>query len=175
MFNLFKKANEGSKDDCYLIKSGVFEQKIIDEDIMDDYNDLLRDKEISDFYKDLIRYFLIPYNISLLKFTLNKEYFENPYPIDFQHNHKHIAPSLKKIKENPFDIAMGYPSWFIIAFPDVSLWVMKGAGLELIKNRLKNLSEEELVDGNHLRSNILNDIIKLYQSNTNKILECKKY
>jgi hypothetical protein len=175
MFNLFKKTNEGSKDDCYLIKSGVFEQKILDDDKIDLYNDLLRDDKIPENYKDLIRYFLIPNKISILKYTLNKEYYENPFPVDFHNNHKHIAPSLKKIKENPFDIAMGYPSWFFIAFPDVAFWAMKGDGLELIKKRFKNLSEEELIDGNHIRANLLNDIIKLYQNNTNKPLECKIY
>ena len=175
MFNLFKKTNEGSKDDCYLIKSGVFEQKILDEDKLDHYNDLLRDNKIPENFKDLIRYFLIPYKISILKYTLNKEYYEDPFPVDFHNNHKHIAPSLKKIKENPFDIAMGYPSWFFIAFPDVAFWAMKSDGLELIKKRFKNLSEEELIEGNHIRANLLNDIIKLYQNSTNKPLECKIY
>jgi hypothetical protein len=175
MFKLFSKKNEGNAGDCYLIKSGVFEQNILNDDKLDHYNDLLRDNEIPENFKDLIRYFLIPYKISILKFTLNKEYYENPFPVDFHNNHKHIAPSLKKIKENPFDIAMGYPSWFYVAFPDVALWAMKDDGLELIEKRFKNLSEEELVDGNHIRANLLNDIIKLYQSNINKPLECKKY
>jgi hypothetical protein len=175
MFNLFQKTNDGSKDDCYLIKSGVLKQKTLDDDKIDQYNDLLQDKETPDFFKDLIRNFLIPYKISPLKFTLNKKYYEDPFPMDLEHDHKHIAPSLKKIKENPWDIAMGYPSWFFVAFPDVALWVMKGAGLEIIKSRFKNLSAEELIDGKHLRANLLNDIIKLYQSNTNKPLECKKY
>ena len=88
MFNLFKKTNEGSKDDCYLIKSGVFEQKILDDDKIDLYNDLLRDDKIPENYKDLIRYFLIPNKISILKYTLNKEYYENPFPVDFHNNHK---------------------------------------------------------------------------------------
>ena len=99
MFNLFKKTNEGSKDDCYLIKSGVFEQKILDDDKLDLYNDLLLDDKIPENFKDLIRYFLIPNKISILKYTLNKEYYEDPFPVDFRNNHKHIAPSLKKIKE----------------------------------------------------------------------------
>lgn len=80
MFNLFKKNNEGSKDDCYLIKSGVFEQKILDDDKLDHYNDLLCDDKIPENFKDLIRYFLIPYKISILKYTLNKEYYEDPFP-----------------------------------------------------------------------------------------------
>ena len=175
MFNLFKKINEGNKADCYLIKSGIFENKILDEDNLEDYNELLHDNEIPDFYKDLVRYFLLPYKISLLKFTLNKEYYEDPFPVDLQYDHKHIAPSLKKIKENPFDIAIGYPKWFFIAFPDVALWAMKGAGLELIERKFKNLNEEDVIDGSHIKATILNDIIGMYQNNTNKSLECKKY
>jgi hypothetical protein len=115
------------------------EQKILDDDKLDLYNDLLLDDKIPENFKDLIRYFLIPNKVSILKYTLNKEYYEDPFPVDFRNNHKHIAPSLKKIKENPFDIAMGYPSWFFIAFPDVAFWAMKGDGLELIKKRFKNL------------------------------------
>jgi hypothetical protein len=175
MFNIFNKKNEGNKDDCYLIKSGVLEQKTLDEDNLDHYNDILRDVEVDQQFKDLIRYFLIPYKISILKFSLNQEYYQNPYPIDFENNHRHIAPSLKKIKENPLDVAMGYPSWFFIAFPDVALWAMKGEGVELVVRKFKNFSEEELVEGNYIRTHLLNDIIKLYQSNTNKPLECKLY
>lgn len=175
MFNLFNKKNDGNKEDCYLLKSGVFEKKIQDDDNLEQYNDILHDDEASNNFKDLIRYFLIPYKISILKYTLNKEYYEDPFPIDNHNNHKHIAPSLKKLKENPLEIAMGYPSWFLIAFPDVSLWVMKGDGFEIIKNRFEKCTEEELSDGNHIRLNLLNDIIKLYLLKTNKSLECKKY
>ena len=175
MFNLLTKKYEGNKEDCYLLKSGSFEQKILDDDKLELYNDLLRDNKTSDNIKDVIRGFFIPYKISLLKFSLNKEYYENPHTVIFYNNDKHIAPSLKKIMENQFDIAMGYPSWFIIAFPDVVLWVMQGDGFEIINKRFKNLTDDEIGDGNHIRPNLLNDTIKLYQSNTSKPLECKKY
>ncbi len=175
MFNLFKRINEGNKSDCYLIKSGVFEQKILDDDKLEHYNNLLCDEEIPKNFKDLILYFLIPYKISILKYSLNKEYFADPFPYDLHNKHKHIAPSLTKIKENQFDIPMGYPSWFFIAFPDVALWVMKGEGIQHVKKRIKDLSEEDLFDGNHIRTNFLHDFIKLYQTNTNKPLECKKF
>ena len=178
MLNFFNNKNQNRKEDCYLYKSGVIPEEILEDDNLDKYNLLLQDEKTSDFLKSLIKYFLVPYKISLLKFTLNKEYYENPYPIDFTNNHIYISPSLKKIKklkENPFNIPLGYPNWFFIAFPDVALWAFEGEGLKLIKNRFKNIPEDELVDGKHISPDLLDDIIKLYQNNTNKQLECKKY
>lgn len=175
MFNIFNKKNEGSKKDCYLINSGVFDKNVLDVDQIDQYNDFLKDAKFPDRQKDLIRNFLIPYKISPLKFNLNQQYYRDPYPVDLQNDHKHIAPSLRKIKENSSENAMGYPSWFFTAFPDVALWAITGEGNKLIKERFQNLTEEEIIDGNHIRPNILNETIKLYLQNTNKLLECKKF
>lgn len=186
MFNFFKKRkiNKNNissnldflkKEDCYLFLSGVFEQNILDDDKLENYNELLIDIEVHDNYKDLIRYFLLPYKISSLKFTLNHEYYRDPFPSDIRHKHKHIAPSLRKIKEQPFEIALGYPSWFFAAFPDVSLWAMRGEGKELVLNKFRSLSEDEIIQNNSIRSEHLHEIIELYKSNTNKTLECMKY
>jgi hypothetical protein len=177
MFNLFNKNNDGNKQDCYLIKSQLIDQKILDND-MNYYKEIFESEEIPLFFKDLAKNFLLPYKISFLKFSFNKEYYEDPFPLDLQNDHKHIAPSLKElknIKENQFGIPMGYPSWFLIAFPDVALWAIKGAGLKLIENKYKNLTDEELNDGRYIRAELLNDIIKMYQSVTKKALECKNY
>lgn len=175
MFNFFKRKIKGDRQNCYLIQSGAFEQRILDNDKLILYNDLLRDDEIPEDFKVVIQSFLIPYKISVLKYTLNEEYFEEPFSADFQKTVLHIAPSLRKIRENPFDIPMGYPRWFFIAFPDVVLWAMKGEGFESIKRRYRNLSEEEIVDDNYIRSSLLHDIINLYQNTTNKPLECRLY
>jgi len=180
MFNFFRKTNEinknvGNKEDCYLYKSKVLDQRILDDDKLEHYNDLLFDENVPVYFKDLIKYFLLPYKISILKFTFNKEYFEDPFPFDFEHNHQHIAPSLRVIKEDQFNIPMGYPSWFCAGFPDVAIWAMKGDGRELIFKRYENLPEEELIEGRYIKADIINDMIKLYQSNTNKPLECKLY
>ena len=139
------------------------------------YNDLLRSDEISEQRRNLIKDFLLPYEISLLKYTLNGEYFNNPFPVDLHHNHKHIAPSLKRLKENQFDIALGYPKWFLFAFPDVALWARYGEGAELVLRRFKNLSEKDAIEGNQIKAFLLHEIIQLYQRNINKPLECKKY
>ncbi len=173
MFSFVKKYNEGSKDDCYLKNSGVLEQEILDQDTMENYNDYLDNPKIPCFFKGLIKNILIPYKISLLKFIFNTEYFEKPYPADFLYDHKHIAPSLKKIKEESIDIPMGYPNWFVVVFPDVALWAIKGSGKSVVKNKLKNLSAKDLDDSNHLRVHLLEYIVELYLRKTNKPLECK--
>lgn len=173
MFNFFRKTE--SKDKCYLITSNAFEKKVLDEDSLSLYNGILNDEKASGYFKDLIIKFLLPFKISLLKFSLNKEFYEDPFPVNI-HNNIQVAPSLKIIKENPFDyISLGYPSWFYMAFPDVALWAMNGEGQILIKNKFKKYSEDELTDGNHIRANLLKYIIKLYLSKTGKSLECKKY
>jgi hypothetical protein len=173
MSNIFIKTD--GPENCYLIASKVFEKKILDDDSLSIWNDHLNDPEAPDDQKFLIINFLLPYKISVLKFLLNKDYWEDPFPVDFTNNHKHIAPSLKKIKESRYDIALGYPDWFFVAFPDVAFWAMKGPGKSLIMSKFKNYPEEKLSDGNYLRPNLLNEIIKMYLNNTGNPLECKKY
>jgi len=109
-----------------------------------------------------------------MKFSLNIEFYDNPFPVDIYHNHKHIAPSLKEIKDNCY-IAQGYPDWFYAAFPDVALWAIKGEGFVQIKNKFEKLPEKELIEGNQIKMNLLDDIINTYINNTGKSLECKKY
>lgn len=174
MINIFKKTDD--LKDCYLIASNVFEKKVLDEDKLELYNELLLDSEIPDSLKFLIKNFLLPYKISILKWTLNKEYYEDPYPVDFRNDHKQIAPSLKIIKQDPVGTwTEGYPSWFYIVFPDVLLWAIKGEGNRLIKKKFEYYSEEQFIEGNRIRPDVLNEIIQMYLKNTGKPLECKKY
>jgi len=175
MFNFLKKVKAGNQNDCYLINSGVVEKKILDDDKLEYYNVLLQDNKNSNDFKNVIKDFLVPYKISLLKFFLNKEYYEDPFPVDMQNNHKQIAPSLRIIKKNPSEVAMGYPIWFFVAFPDVALWAMKGDGHDLIIKRFGHLTEEDLIYNNEIRPVILDETIKLYQDFTKKPLECKNF
>lgn len=172
------KINNGT---CYLTKSDAIKPEMIEDDKLNNYHDLLQDEEIPDSFKNIIKRFLLPYRISILKYSLNNEYFNKSThflslpPPDLIHKHSYIAPSLKQIKENPMNMAMGYPSWFYIAFPDVYLWASKGYGSTLITNKYKSFKEIEFVSDGIIRLEILDDIIKLYLSNTNKTLECIKY
>jgi len=44
-----------------------------------------------------------------------------------------------------------------------------------IKNKFEKLPEKELIEGNQIKMNLLDDIINTYINNTGKSLECKKY
>jgi hypothetical protein len=138
------------------------------------YENILTEDEISNSFKYIIKKFLIPYKISFLKYGLNNEYFNYPIPAGFR-DVSHIAPSLVELKKNTFDIALGYPNWFLKAFPDVAIWVMKGDGFNLIQKKFKLLSEDDLSDGNFIRAEILNEVIKLYLIKTQKKLECRNH
>lgn len=167
-------SGEGSLH-CYLIRSGAFEKKLLDQDTLALYNSLLQDTTTSDFYKDIIRYFLLPYEISLLKFNLNNAYYEDPFPLDPHTQYDHIAPSLRALKPHLSEATAAYPDWFFVAFPDVALWAIRGEGLPQVKSRFRQLSADEWLDGKHIHANWLNDIIQLYLSTTGQPLECKRY
>lgn len=160
---------------CYLWDSGVFDENQLAEDSLFLYNDYLNDNEVSDYFKQIIIEFLLPFKISFLKFNLNMEYFDDPFPTDIHNQHKHIAPSLKLLKQEPWDIPLGYPAWFISAFPDVVCWARRGTGKDLIFSKLEGLSEDQLIEGKHIKRKILLLIINMYLENTNEGLECKKY
>jgi len=165
--------------DCYLQQTS--EQwkakygKLLSDDKLEQWNELLADDELPVENQNIIKEFLIPHKISPLKWFLNNGYYKDPFPADFHYNHMHIAPTLKILKENPSHIAMGYPSWFFISFPDVAYWAMIGDGNAIIKSNFKNIKEEDLIDGKHIHKNWLNEIIKLYQESTRKALECQIY
>lgn len=170
---LFKKTNPSN--DCYLLSANVLDKETLNDSNWDNYDKHLQDPDIDPYFEKVINLFLKPYNISFLKWTLNNEYFKNPFPVDLKNNHRHIAPSLRKIKEDTTRRAMGYPNWFYAAFPDVLDWAAQDLGYEIVANLLRNYSEEELVDGNHLRLEVLVEIVNAYIEKAKKPLECKKY
>src|SRR5690554_3168750 len=139
MLSFFKKK---SSKDCYLLSSKVFDNKTLNNKKLEDFDRILTNPDTDPYFKKVINLFLKPYNISLLKWTLNDEYFKHPFPVDLHHNHRHIAPSLKRIKEDSTKRAMGYPSWFYAAFPDVLEWAAQNPGYEIVDNLLSKYSDE---------------------------------
>lgn len=159
----------------YLVKSGVFDYKTLIEDSLLSWNEILLNPAIDDFNKKLIHLFLKPYNLSQLKYFLNSEYFEDPYPVDFKNNHAQISPSLKLIKKEftKYYVA-GFPSWFYVCFPDVAIWTIYGEGNKIINKYLQNKSEEEYIEDNKLKMGILKFLIDSYLAKTKQKLECTK-
>ena len=172
LINFFKG---NSSKNCYLLSANVFDKKTLNNKDWDDYDKMLAEPDTDPYFKQVITMFFIPYKISFLKWTLNDEYFKNPFPVDLKYNHRHIAPSLKRIKEDSLKRAMGYPNWFYAAFPDVLEWAAQRQGFEVVNTLLSKYSDEELIDGNKLSLVVLVDIVNAYINTTKQPLECKKY
>jgi hypothetical protein len=156
---------------CYLHKSGVLPEKELEVDTIEVYSELLKELDIPEWLYHVITEFLVPFKISFVKFNLNREYYEQPFPVDFTHNHSYIAPSLRTLKK-PTNRPLGYPNWFFWAFPDVVVW---GSGNKLLEKHFGHLSKDQLVYNDTFRPEILYKLIKLYQKKTGKELECKLY
>lgn len=174
MFKLFSKKSNTTKD-CYLLSSNVLADEVLNDKDIEDYDKHLSNPDIDSYLKEVIRWFLKPYKISFLKWTLNDDYFRTPFPVDLKYNHSYIAPTLRKIKQDSTKRAMGYPNWFYAAFPDVLEWAAGKTGGEYIVNLFSKYSEEELVENNELRFEVLIKIVDSYIEKTKKPLECKKY
>ena len=161
------------KKDCYLRQSNKFSESMIEEDNLSKYDDLLTNSRLSTEFRNVISNFLIPYNISILKYTLNKEFFEDKTPSYVRLDRSHYAPSLRNLKEKQM-FAFGYPQWFYVAFPDVAYWAL-GSGNLRVKGLISNLAEEELSQNDLIKSSILQKLILVYKAEVNDIFECEIY
>lgn len=166
---------KGIDNSDYLVKAGTIDQKRLDEDSLELYDDILNG-DLDEYTKQIISIYYRPFEISILKYMLNREYLYDPNPIDLRHGHSQIAPSLKIIKENWISHnAPGYPSWFYMVFPDVAIWAIKGDGKKLIIKKFRKLNESEFIENKQIKGEYLIEIIKLYKSKTGNTLECAIY
>lgn len=152
----------------YLYESGIFSDEILREDSNVDYSKILDDVNLDNYQKEVLEYFIIPNRISILKISLNEEYFKDEFPVDFLYRHKHISPSLIKIKEyfdseypfyfmkggrnltkglnlgnNVFINILSYPKWFYHSFPDIAYWIFLESGGSVLE--MKYDSNKELL------------------------------
>ena len=78
------------------------------------------------------------------------------------------TPTLKKLLDSNEPIPMGFPEWFYIAYPDVTVWIMdnsKSIGEEF-KGR-----EDEIISENGPNLNFYRKMIDRYKKRVGK-LEC---
>lgn len=152
----------------YLLQADYLDQEILDSEKMLSWEEILADERTDEEFEEAIKDFLIPYRISVLKYSLNRDYYENPYQ-KLGSQDKHIAPSLKIIRDDFKYKVRFYPSWFYIAFPDVLKWAVDpNEGWPKVETILKPFSEVLLENQNHL----LNKIIELFY-NERQSLECE--
>lgn len=145
MYNFFNKSVKPRG--CYLSACSEMTKEMFEGDKLTFWDEVLEDPNLDNNLRTVIKTCLIPHKISFLKYTLNKEFFEDLNSSLLPEDVQHIAPSLIKIVQNRIDMPAGYPNWFFIAFPDVALWAMHGIGLDLVIKKLQKSSEIEASDG----------------------------
>ena len=161
-----------------VVQTGLISVKDLQSETIDKWHLILEDKETSDEFKILIKFFFIPFNISMIKVNFNLEYseevgsFGSSEHSSFWKNYDHIAPSLRQVYKDRFDIPLGYPKKFIACFPDVVNWAMKGEGLSLIKSTFYKRDPDQYITNRSLNLEVLIEIVLLYLKVSKKELEC---
>lgn len=138
---------------------------------LNQWREFANDPETPAKLRTIIYDFFIPYKISFIKCSINFDAISDPFRYIMYQDEPLFSKTLKCFQEDPSLKAMGYPDWFYSAFPDVAMWAIKGAGLSIIKQSFKNLSEDELIYNNSLRNEHLKFIVDLYISRTGNKLE----
>lgn len=160
-------------DPSYLHASQKVDKKILDAEKYERYFDIVMDQSAPDELKRVILKFFIPYKISLLKVKLNRDFLSNPYAYLYEDT-EIVAPSLVMLKKETLVLPPGYPDWFYAGFPDVAWWMIEGSGTKLIYEK-EGIPPSELMDGNHLKDNVIKEFIDKYLSETGNKLECSIY
>lgn len=150
-------------------KSDYLDTQVIDSQNLFSWEETVADVETDIEFKEVIEDFMIPYKISVLKYSFNAEYYQYPYTqIGFQE--ENVAPSLKIIKNNSRYKVRFYPSWFYVAFPDVLKWAVDPAdGFPEVEAYLMQFPALPLGEQKH---NCLKQIIEMYYSK-HQSLECQ--
>lgn len=151
-------------------------------------------KAISKRKLTIINDFYIKDDISAFKMFVNDEYYSNRY--ESEALFKFVSPNLKKLVDEPLNKSPVYPKWFYVAYPDVAMWAIKGAGNKIVKDSLgsklsylSTITESDLLtemmntdffendelenDNLKIKNEHLREIIELYKKNNLTIqLEC---
>lgn len=108
-------------------------------------------------FKDIINNFLIPDNISFEVYNQNKKAEEADY-YDKTNRKINCSYSFNKyLLDDAFERPKYFPTWFIVGYPDVSVWFSKNQGLLL--NKYKQLYNNQQLNLECLRK-VINDFIQ---------------
>jgi hypothetical protein len=174
-YELSKKGMEKNpKKIDYLLESGI-DRNLLKQDEMACYRELMKEKNLSEELlesKEIVTKFYYKYEISLIKISFNKEYFETPVRHIKSIPHKEnefVAPSLIKLG-NSLNLQIKiFPDWYYQGFPDVILWAIS-EGETIIKPIISKYTYEEFKESN-LKYKILTIIIDKYLESHDQ-LEC---
>jgi hypothetical protein len=166
------------------------------EDSNINHSELLNDPELDEYQRNIFKSLIVPNKMSFLKMSLNEEYFKDEFPVDFMHNHKHISPSLKKIKDffseeypfyfmkggkkltkalvigkGTFENILSYPKWFYHTFPDIANWIFLEGGASKLSSHFGDDSTKLTDEYGEIRLEILEEIVESFKV-AKKGLEC---
>lgn len=128
------------------------------------------------YFRDGIRTLIIPYKVSLKWFTINAECLEsgNTYNSNF---YTGCTLSMQDWCDKPSCFRpVGFPDWFLIAFPDVALWMQGARGKNYYCKHFDDIPESEVIDQNNHRFKIsfLKKLIDAYIATEKLPLETAK-
>ena len=161
-----------------VVKEGYLSLEEIQSETINEWYTIIEDNEIPEDFKVFTKLFLIPFKISIIKFRFNSDYIEEIGEFggmemsSFFRNYSHVAPTLRTLYQDPFDVPFGYSKWFKCCFPDVVNWAMKGEGLSLVKATFYNRDPDKYITNGSLHLDVLIEIVIMYLKVNKKELEC---
>ena len=128
-----------------------------------------RDYKLSDAIQKLF----IPYDISVEKFVINMDCFNNSCDYSHEYGCGCTYSMLNWTNMPHWELPMGFPHWFYAAFPDVAKW----CGTENAREYLEpiiNREDSELSDSDcRLKVYVLKQVVDAYLSVPGNKLEVK--
>lgn len=135
-------------------------------------NELGRDA-IKGFDK-IVLDFLVPDNINPTKFHANLVVLSRGgLPVIDEDPVINPTPSLEKFY-NPVARPLGFPNWFIIAYPDVASWVREQGNMQSFFRKIfGKVTEDQLLDEEqYLKCEYLRGLVDAYREGIADRLEC---
>jgi len=137
-----------------------------------------QDEEGTKEFRQIVGNFLIPDDISPNKFRAN-------WIALFRHGVPSLLDDGENVNPTPslqmFSLVtnrpLGYPEWFLAAYPDVASWVTTSVeeDEETFSNIFGNISDDELLDGEgRIKGEFLRTLIDTYCMETGRTLECSE-
>ncbi|NGP90225.1 hypothetical protein [Fodinibius halophilus] len=141
-------------------------------EIKEYYENLLQEKDLPDSLKTIVNDFFIPDRVNPEIYDANNEKIINGTMFkEVSNDEKLVSPKLKEYSDANGTIPRGIPSWFVAAYPDVTVWFARDGGIKEIEKKFDNMNKSELIEDDLIKKEILRKVITLYKEKVNNKLE----
>lgn len=132
------------------------------------------DPETKKLFAPIVKDFFIPDDISVAKFS------NNWHAVIYRNERSENVTKTIEQMDLLLGIPLGYPNWFVAAYPDVVSWAAKAADSSETKILealgFKNVEEYEKYDRmdeeKHFKHELLGNLVNYYLKNVDGNLEC---